>query len=210
MINHDDWCPTAVEAVEKSITQLFEEFIQHPFTHRREHSLHVDLYHHLLAQQPLSKRYRIGATAFETRLVHKEWPTTTKIALTGKAPTRQSYDIGILSPAALIDISTEDFARGTPPATIAIELGLDYGFHHLDGDLKKFERNDVQYAYIVHLSRVRTKQSVEIERLIEAAESTKVKTAFAHLDVSNHTWVCKNLDGSTFEKHAHGDMRGQD
>jgi hypothetical protein len=207
MDDPEAWRLTAVDAAEQAITELMEEFKLHPFTHRCEHSLHVELYQILRKREPLSDEHEIGETGFKTRLVHKEWPSTESIALDGLTkPKRQSYDIGVLSPSALLNISTEDFRHGIPAATIAIELGLDYGYKHLHGDIKKLVHNNVKHAYIVHFSRVRTRQSLAIEELIrETTETTNIKTAFAHLDIPKRTLVCKTLNGKTFEASVHGD-----
>lgn len=197
----DSWLVEVVPAVERSIGDLFDNFIHHPFTHRREHSLHVDLYQSLRSQPLLSRRYEIGVTGFTTRLVHKEWPSTQRFSLSGKQkPKRQSYDIGVLSPQSLRSISVNQFTDGVPPAMIAIELGLDYSFGHLKGDIEKLKRNAVRHAYVVHFSRIRTRLSRQIEELIrETSETTKIKTAFAHLDVDKGVYICKTLDGADFE-----------
>jgi hypothetical protein len=100
----------------------------------------------------------------------------------------------------------DDFSRGTPAATFVIELGLNYGFEHLLGDINKLKHNEVEHGYIVHLSRVRTSQSKRIEDLIrDTSAKTNIKTAFAHLDVPKRTWVCKTLSGNTFDESAHTD-----
>jgi hypothetical protein len=203
------WEVGAVEAVERSINGLVDTFIRYPFLHRREHSLHVDLYQSLTDQPELNGLAPIGATGYETRLVHKEWPTTVPMSLRQRAKRLQSYDLGVLSPNDLTTIeSTAAFARGKPPARIAVELSLDYSLKHLEGDIEKFRLNAEELdatswapiAYLVHFTRVPSGHSAKVAELIEAtAKMAKIKVAFAQLDQISRTWRVWRLGADDFD-----------
>jgi len=203
------WESGAVGAVERSINRLVDDFKRDPFLHRREHSLHVDLYHSLLGQPELKDLAPIGDTGYEARLVHKEWPTTVPTSLRQRAKRLQSYDLGVLSPDDLTKVeSTAAFARGKPPARIAVELSLEYSLKHLEGDIEKFRLNMEELdaiswapiAYLVHFTRVPSGHSAKVEELIEAtARMNKINVAFAQLDQKSRTWRIWRLGANDFD-----------
>ena len=84
------WLTGATNAVDRSIDKLVKDFKKNPFVHRREHSLHVDLYRVLIGQPELRGLYPIGETRHNTRLDHKEWPSTARASLRDSTPRRQS------------------------------------------------------------------------------------------------------------------------
>lgn len=189
------WLDDAVTAVEACITQLLTDFVQHPYAHRVELSLHMDLYQALRAHAPLGEEIPIGSTPFSTRLVHTEWPSakaTTRIG--SDRLRRQSFDLAVIDPDDIRTGELEEFTQGRFRAPIAIELGLDYSLSHVKGDLEKLESNAVNHPYFVHLSRKRTRQAVDVEREILKADG--VRTAFAHLDAESGLIRWKGLDDS--------------
>jgi len=186
------WLTDAVASVERCITRLFDDFVRDPFTHRVEHSLHLDLYHLLRNEVPLQGMKRIGDSPYRTRLVHKEWPSITPVALRGTAERRQSYDIAVLDPQAVRDASLDRFIHGRIDAAIAIELGLDYSLDHLQGDLRKLTTNPVSHRYVVHFSRKRSRLTDRIEELV--THDSDVRVAFMHLDADLQTFRKKGLN----------------
>ncbi|WP_256789780.1 hypothetical protein [Frankia sp. AvcI1] len=60
--------------VERAIDELVDDFVAHPFRHRVEHSLLLQLFRALVAHIELDAPVRIGVSSFRTGLVHKEWP----------------------------------------------------------------------------------------------------------------------------------------
>ncbi|MEV6494624.1 hypothetical protein AB0M20_39270, partial [Actinoplanes sp. NPDC051633] len=65
-----DWLNAARPAVECSINVLVEEFANHPYLHRVEHSLHVRLAELLSAYDIFRARPRIGDSSYTTQLIH--------------------------------------------------------------------------------------------------------------------------------------------
>ncbi|GAA3717333.1 hypothetical protein GCM10022399_37430 [Terrabacter ginsenosidimutans] len=181
----------SVDAVERCITKLLEEFIRHPFAHRVEHSLHVDLYHSLLQMPAFDQMVRIGNSPHVTRLVHKEWPSVEAVSLRDSRPRRQSYDIAVLDPKSVENSTLNDFSAGRIPAHVAVELGLDYSLKHLDGDIEKLRVNSVERGYLVHFSRKPSRQTQDVEQRIVSLRGVHV--AFAHLDVAKGSFRVKGL-----------------
>lgn len=118
----DEFVARTVPFVEQSIEQLLDEFCVHPFTHRVEHSLHVQLYRLLSRREELTRHVPIGRIGFASQLIHKEWPETNP--RTGKG-RRGSFDLAILTPGELRRVeSIDQFTLGPIEASIVPELGL--------------------------------------------------------------------------------------
>jgi hypothetical protein len=135
----DGWVAEAVKAVEASITRLIDEFVDHPFIHRVEHSLHIRFAQLLGEWEHLRGLYPIGASGFRTQLIHKEWPEARPRRREGTEDARRrgNVDLAILTPAQLAQASLDQFIDGRISAPIVIELGLDYTDKHLTEDLGK-------------------------------------------------------------------------
>jgi hypothetical protein len=160
----DEWVTQAVDAVEAAITKLVDQFLQDPFTHRVEHSLHVQLYRLLCESDQLNRMHPIGGTGFKTQLIHKEWPETKPRP--GKNG-RGSFDLAILSPGQLAKVQTiEQFIHGRIAAPIVVELGLCYQDVHLNGDIGKLLASKIQHPYLVHFSRLRSHKRPTTEAII--------------------------------------------
>jgi hypothetical protein len=146
-----EWTDRAIPEVERAINALLDEFLRSPNLHRVEHSLHCALYQHLAASKLLSPLVDHGA--FTTGIVHKEWPET--IPRPGKGNRRGNFDLVVLAPprSGAQPASVIDFYRGLIQPAIVIEVGLDYGLHHLKEDLKKLSNSHVEHGYLVHLAR---------------------------------------------------------
>jgi hypothetical protein len=137
--------------VEASIDNLIEEFVRHPYLHRREHSLHLRFYELLKSHEQLTEIVPLGFDSEMTQLVHKEWPET--LSRDGK-PKRGNFDFAILPPAMIgCCPGLEYYQAGRLPAPIVVEMGLDCSRNHLAGDAKKLINSNPLHGYLVHLVR---------------------------------------------------------
>ena len=193
----DQWVAHAVDAVETAITKLVDQFLKHPFTHRVEHSLHVQLYQLLSESHQLSGMHPIGNTGFKTQLIHKEWPETKPRP--GKNG-RGSFDLAILSPHQLANVQNiEQFIHGRIAAPIVVELGLGYQDVHLGGDVGKLLASKIQHPYLVHFSRLRSNKRSATEAMI-AELRLPIKIAYVHHDIEGKKVFCKHLDSLVIDK----------
>lgn len=136
----------AVSAVEAALDGLVEDFLCRPFTHRVEHSLHVQLSQYLADRVLPGGPHPIGDTGYTTQLIRKEWPETRPPP--GKKG-RGSLDIAVLMPSQLAAIqSIDQFVNGRVEASIVIELGLGYQARHLLDDEQKLIDSEVQHGYL--------------------------------------------------------------
>jgi hypothetical protein len=171
----DPWVKDAVVATERAITRLIDEFLQHPYLHRVESSLHARLYELLMQERILQADYALGTTDRRTQLVHKEWPET--IADPGAG--RGLFDLAILTPDQLGNATEKQFRQGRISAPIVIEVSLDYGFKHLDQDHQKLLQSKVVAPYLLHLSRIRVQDEPETIKLI-TNPTPPIRTAYVH------------------------------
>ena len=123
-----------MSATEEAITALVDEFLDHPYLFRVEHSLHTRLYALLTGHRNIAQHVLIGDSGQWTQLVHKEWPETLANPLGTEYKRRGLFDIAILAPQQLEKASLEGFRQGRIDAPVVIELGLNYGFRHLKQD----------------------------------------------------------------------------
>jgi len=145
------WLRVAVEKVEQAVDLLVDDFAEHPYRHRVEHSLHLQLYHALADHRQFDVLAPVGTSSLRAGLIHKEWPET----LPGRdADRRGLFDLAVLAPSQLAQASIDQFRQGRIHAPIVVEVGLDYGRAHLEQDLEKLRNSEVPYAYVVHLSRL--------------------------------------------------------
>jgi hypothetical protein len=169
------WMARAVAAVQTAINELVKEFVEAPYLHRVEHSLHVRL-HELIAAHPVLRgRFRIGSSAHETQLVHKEWPET--VPRPGKNG-RGNFDLAVLSPEQVAAADLGQFDRGLIEAAIVIEVGLNYDHRHLRGDHDKLLSSGVRAGYVVDLRR-RGRTDPASLRLIHGP-TPPLRVAYAH------------------------------
>src|SRR5471030_3282732 len=120
----DSWLQEAIQATERSIDALVREFLEAPYLHRVEHSLHMRLWDLLRSQSgDFAGTFHLGDDLAVTQLVHKEWPET--FARPEKNNRRGNFDIVVLSPKLLAGCQTiEEFREGRLPAPIVVEMGL--------------------------------------------------------------------------------------
>ncbi len=186
----DRWLASARVAVEQSIDRLVEEFIQHPYLHRCEHSVHIRLCELLKSHEQLAAQVPLGFDGEVTQLIHKEWPET--LSRSGK-PKRGNFDIAILPPKLLAACpTTAVFQSGRLPAPIVIEVGLNYSTQHFHDDAMKLLNSKPQHGYLVHLVRDRRRDG-SAERLILSGQTRPgIKTAYAW--VTSSRAAIKRLD----------------
>jgi hypothetical protein len=169
------WLRVAVEKVEQAVDLLVDDFAEHPYRHRVEHSLHLQLYRALAGHRRLDVLAPVGTSSLRAGLIHKEWPET----LPGSdADRRGLFDLAVLAPSQLAQASIEQFRQGRIHAPIVVEVGLDYGRAHLEQDLEKLTNSEVPHAYVVHFSRLPAPG--EVEDLLTAAYPN-IRTAYAHV-----------------------------
>jgi hypothetical protein len=145
----DPWTQEARLLVEKTLDQLVYEFLEFPYLHRVEHSLHAEFFSMLTSQLHFAQFYPLANGRVQTQTVHKGWPET----IAREAQKKGNFDIAIIAPAQLAAATLQDFREGRIAAPIVIELGLDYDAAHLAADEEKLVNSAVPYPYLVHLMR---------------------------------------------------------
>jgi hypothetical protein len=177
--NYDSsWIEEAVTIVEQSINQLVHDFIQFPYLHRVEHSLHCELFRLLSNQRFFMTKLPING--WLSQPIHKEWlewsPRPEKWNIRG------NFDLVIFSPQDFNSCLLKDFRSGRIKPPIVIEIGLDYGLNHLKGDADKIINSNIDYGYLVHLLRdekVSDLKNVEDFLVFLERDHSSLKTAYA-------------------------------
>jgi hypothetical protein len=180
---HDTGLLGIINAVENSIDVFIDEFIKLPYLHRKEHSIHMQLFYIMMKNPLLYKSYIMGDNKTKTLLVHKEWPWPKDTKRKGK---RATFDFAVLTPEYLQRACTtiKDFSKGYSCPPIIIEIGLDYGLKHLQDDNKKLS-DDLKSGfngYLIHLERRgNTKSDIEkiIENPVQPSKGGVIKAAYA-------------------------------
>jgi len=181
------WEIKAASVVEDTINQFLLEFINFPYLHRREHSIHCELYRLLVSRRFLSGNYPMGR--WFSQLVHKEWPERSQRL--GKAQ-RGTIDLCILSPETLKSCSLQEFLEGQIEPTIAIEIGLDYNLKHLRQDSKKLLESHTNHGYLIHLIRQNFTDDFDAVEQFVLDKSLNLKTAYARLTSSQAFYKLTN------------------
>jgi hypothetical protein len=143
------WEANARAAVEQSIDQFILEFIEFPYLHRVEHSVHCELFQILARRKIFCGTYPMSR--WLTQPIHKEWPEY--LARPEKGTRRGNFDLAVLSPERLKSCSFSEFREGRVRPSIVIELGLDYDLSHLTADAAKLKNSAIEDSYLVHLVR---------------------------------------------------------
>ena len=179
---NDAWVSDAVPLVEDAISSLVDRFVSAPYLHRVEHSFHAELISELRKHDKLRARVEIGASGLTTQLIHKEWPETVVRVDRGKTVERRGlFDIVVLAPAQFEQVTLEQFLQGRIEPPIVIEVGLDYGLKHLEGDIDKLRMSDVPHPYLIHLSRIGPRVEAVEDRINEIATSApRLQVAYVH------------------------------
>jgi hypothetical protein len=178
---NDAWVGDAVPLVEDAIDSLVDTFVSAPYLHRVEHSFHAELISELRKHEKLRACVEIGTSGL-TQLIHKEWPETVVRGDRGKTVERRGlFDIVVLAPVQFKEATLEQFLQGRIEPPIAIEVGLDYGLKHLDGDIDKLRTSQVQNPYLIHLSRIGPRDKAVEDRINEiAASAAPLRVAYVH------------------------------
>src|SRR6266700_205411 len=179
---NDAWVSDAVPLVEVAISSLVDTFVSAPYLHRGEHSFHAELISELRRHDKLRACVEIGASGLTTQLIHKEWPETVVRVGRGKAVERRGlFDIVVLAPAQFEEVTLEQFLQGRIEPPIVIEVGLDYGLKHLNGDIDKFLTSKVPHPYLIHLSRMGRRVEAVEDRINEIATfAPRPQVAYVH------------------------------
>ncbi|MEU4245022.1 hypothetical protein [Actinoplanes sp. NPDC026619] len=169
------WMAEAKAAVESGLDSLIDDFLEDPFRHRVEHSLHVLLYERLAATGGFSKLCPIGDTQYRTTMLHKEWPETTPRP---EKSGRGNFDLAIIAPNQLEQTKLPQFVGGHVEAAIVIEVGLNYGHNHLKNDYNKLDAAKVVAGYILDLHRIGQPNPMSVSLARKSGPSIHV--AYAH------------------------------
>lgn len=178
------WFESILPRFESAIDSLVNDFLQYPFRHRKEHSLHCELYHILAAELESKCIWNYGY--FKAGIIQKEWPETVHAPNT----IRGNFDISIIGPQEENGrkITINEFKEGLLRPAIVAEFGLDYGLSHLEKDKNKLINSDVQHGYLIHFDRrnhyEKTIAAIEnkIDKIIELESITNIKIAYAYID----------------------------
>ena len=114
------WVEHVIRLTETCIDELVWEFLEMPYLHRVEHSIHVRLYELLRTQPFLNRHFSLEGRAL-TQPIHKEWPETRPRP--EKSNRRGNFDLAILSPVRLKRTSLKAFHNGLVEPSIVIEMG---------------------------------------------------------------------------------------
>lgn len=173
----DPWLPQATNLVERAIDYLVREFLDYPYLHRVEHSIHAQLFHILMSNKELAQRVPLGDGFAETQLIHKEWPES----LAREGNRRGNFDLAVLSPQLLKGCpSISAFRGGHLDAPIVIEMGLDYDAEHLARDAQKLMNSKPKHGYLIHLIRELPREPSAEKIIIGIIEARlAIKTAYA-------------------------------
>ncbi|MBI3697665.1 MAG: hypothetical protein HY238_22885 [Acidobacteria bacterium] len=168
----DPWLHNAKDLVEQSIDRLLQEFIEYPYLHRREHSIHAQLFWIMMSHQELAERVPLGDDLAATQLVHKE-------SVGREGNRRGNFDLAVLSPKLLRGCpSIKAFTEGRLQAPIVIEMGLDYDAEHLAGDAKKLINSKPTHGYLIHLVRELPRESAAEQIVLGIEAKFGIKTAY--------------------------------
>jgi hypothetical protein len=171
----DPWLPQAKSLVEQSIDSLLEEFLEFPYLHRVEHSIHAQLFHIMMSHGELARRVPLGNDLALTQLTHKEWPES----VARGENRRGNFDLALLSPLLLKGCpSISAFRQGHLHAPFVIELGLDYDAEHLANDAKKLINSKPKYGYLVHLVRELPRELAAEQIVLGMEGKFGIKTAY--------------------------------
>ena len=188
------WERLAIDMVQSAIDQLVLDFVEFPYLHRVEHSIHCELFRILKSHTMFATTYPMGHR--NTQVVHKEWPRR-------GASSGGNIDLCIHSPDDLKSCTYRDFREGHLRPAIGIEIGLDYKFGHLREDEIKLIASECRTCFLVHL--VREDITDNFPAVEDFLMQSRCKTAYARavgngafVKLVNETEVRRiHLDGTT-------------
>lgn len=184
-VDTDDavWVKRAMCITETCIDELVREFLEVPYLHRVEHSIHTRLYAILSTQPHFDRHFPLAEGGMITQPIHKEWPES--IPRPEKGNRRGNFDLAILSPHRLRACTLRDFSMGRVVPSIVIEMGLNYGEGHLALDAEKLLNSRIQHGYLVHLVREMPHDPTIDETIERLRSENTIKVAFARYESGN-------------------------
>ena len=192
----DTWLDDAIRTTEIAIDALVWDFVEHPYLHRVESSLHARLFGILAAHPIFAHPLPIGDSGRVTQPIHKEWPETVNRP---EKAGRGNFDLAILSREQLAAASVDQFLDGRIAASIVIEMGLDYPLSHLQADHEKLVNSEVIAGFLVHFGRKRPRDIATEQYLLDSGRVHR--TAYAH-HAPDGTCTFKTLDGPVRQAQA--------
>lgn len=158
------WGDNQREKIDGAVERLIDHFLENPYRHRVEHSLHCDLFRLLEEVDAIRDgRIAIGGGS-ETRLVHKEWPETfVRAQKTG----RGNFDLAVLTPfSGGQTVEVERFLGGHIQPYAAFELGLDYDRDHFLNDVTKLRHSRIEAGYVIHFARAHAADQDQVQECL--------------------------------------------
>ena len=174
------WIERAMRITQVCIDQLVLEFLDLPYLHRVEHSIHTRLYSILRNQPHFDRHFPLAVGGMLTQSIHKEWPET--IPRPEKANRSGNFDLAILSPGQLRTCTLDSFSNGRPAPAVVIEMGLNYKEGHLTLDAEKLLNSRVLHGYLVHLVRDKPHESTIDQTIDRLPSEGTIKVAFARVE----------------------------
>ena len=162
------WVYEAIPKSEEIINNFLKNFMEFPYLHRVEHSIHCDLYNLFSKDEFFNKSVKLS-DGTETQILHKEWPEYRPRE--DKNNRRGNFDFVILSPESVKSKNVNDFVIGKIEAPIVVEIGLNYGTGHLLEDFKKINNSKVYRGYLLHLVRKEKVEDNSIEEILLEIEN---------------------------------------
>jgi len=141
--------------VENCIGKLLAKFKENPFFFYTESDMHCYLYHFLLQDEKLQRKY-LTKDGMPMILLHRGYPTVGRyvrkegLLRASKKGRRGHFDLAILNPDSI-----DKYTLKTQKTLIAIEMALNEGEKHFMNDYTKLndERNRILYGYLLFFVR---------------------------------------------------------
>ncbi len=176
----DKWLDRARKLCEAAIDEFVDDFLETPYRHRVEHSLHCMLFTAIASHVHFQGEYSM-ADGTRTQLVHKEWPET--VARPGKR--RGNFDVAILAPGRIREAHLADFKEGRIVPSLIIEVGLDYDDTHFEDDRGKLanslaQEEGIEQGYLIHFLREKDDSQAILGVLREPGHE-RISTAYARV-----------------------------
>jgi hypothetical protein len=144
--------------VNTAVNAFIQNFIDNPYLHRTEHSLHIALFEELFQQFPQTFEFYKddkNNQIYNTNFVHKEFPGRKKDEKGNQSELvdRTQIDIVVLKKQQAASI--DNFLDGNLAVDFAFEMSLEAGIEHLCWDIFKFitgsNKSIGHKNYIIHL-----------------------------------------------------------
>jgi hypothetical protein len=174
------WIQRAMQITGICINELVLEFLDFPYLHRVEHSIHIRLHSILSVQPHFARHFSLANGIASTQPIHKEWPEITPRPEKGNR--RGNFELAILSPDRLKTCTLDDFKNGRVIPPIVIEMGMNYDNGHLANDAEKLLNSQVEHGYLVHLMRERPHDDSVDHTIMRLQQECTIRIAFARIE----------------------------